>query len=90
MPSGKRASVASPWTTCKLLKIIADERGTAGHELYLGMIKPLEIMKEMIERGDKPESRFDINAVMIGSEWCLITTPQEPFCDTRTTETSVV
>ena len=57
------------------------ERGTAGHELYLGMIGSLEAMKDMIERGEKPESRFDITAFMIGTEWCLITMPQEPFCE---------
>ena len=67
--------------THKLLKRIAYERGTAGHELYLSMIGPLEVMKGMIERGEKPESRFDITTVMIGTEWCLITMPQEPFCE---------
>lgn len=67
--------------THKLLKRVAYERGTAGHELYLGMIGPLKAMKKMIERGEKPESRFDITAVMIGTEWCLITMPQEPFCE---------
>ena len=67
--------------THKLLKRIAYERGTSGHELYLSMIGPLEVMKGMIERGEKPESRFDITTVMIGTEWCLITMPQEPFCE---------
>lgn len=67
--------------THRLLKRIAYERGTAGHELYQGMIGSLEVMKDMIERGEKPESRFDITSVMIGTEWCLVTMPQEPFCE---------
>lgn len=67
--------------THNLLKRIAYERGTAGHELYRGMIGSLEIMRGMIERGEQPESRFDISAVTIGTEWCLITMPQEPFCE---------
>ena len=35
----------------------------------------LQSIKEMIERGEwsPSEVQFDINAVMIGTEWCLIT-----------------
>ena len=43
----------------------------------------LQSIKEMIERGEwsPSEVQFDINAVMIGTEWCLITLPSEIFCE---------
>ena len=43
----------------------------------------LQSIKEMIERGEwsPSEVQFDINAVMLGSAWCLVTLPAEIFCE---------
>ena len=43
----------------------------------------LQSIKEMIERDawSPSEVEFDINAVTLGTEWCLITLPSEIFCE---------
>ena len=41
----------------------------------------LETVKGIIERGERPELRFDINVATFGSEWCLVTMPHEMFCE---------
>jgi len=51
-------------------------------EVYLNTVKSLEALKGMIERGESPPPRrFDVAAVMLGSEWCLVAMPHEMFCE---------
>ena len=50
-------------------------------EFYRIKRKQLEIMKDKIERGDAPELPLEMNAVMLGSEWCLVTLQHELFCE---------
>ena len=62
--------------SCKRLRILSL------HE-YRRQEPLLQSIKEMIERGEwsPSEVQFDINAVMIGTELCLITLPSEIFCE---------
>ncbi len=49
---------------------------------YQSIMNNLDIIKGMIERGDSPPPRrFDANAIMLGSEWCLVAMPHEMFCE---------
>jgi len=66
------------------------ERGTESgkpvewvtEEVYRNTMKLLETLKDMIERGEgHPPRRLNVHAVMLGSEWCLVTTPHEMFCE---------
>lgn len=41
----------------------------------------LEAIKKTIERGEQPELPLQINAVMLGTEWCLVTLQYEMFCE---------
>ena len=41
----------------------------------------LEAIKRTIERGEQPELPLEISAVMIGTEWCLVTLQYEMFCE---------
>ena len=43
--------------------------------------KELEILKGMIEAKEPPAQRFEINAVMLGSQWLLVAMPGEVFAD---------
>jgi len=43
--------------------------------------KYMEVVKGMIAGGERPEREFEINAVMLGSEWCLVTLPGEVFSE---------
>ena len=43
-------------------------------------LKIFNILRDIAKRGEKRELRFDINAVSLGKEWCLITMPHEMFC----------
>ena len=44
-------------------------------------MKSLEIIKGMMERGEQPEVPLEINAVMLGSEWGLVTMAGEIFTE---------
>jgi len=48
---------------------------------YRDRKEQLENIRETIQRGEQPELRFDISAVMLGSEWCLVAMTHEPFCE---------
>ena len=43
--------------------------------------KHLERIRESIERGKAPQIPLEINAVMLGSEWLLVTMEHEIFCE---------
>jgi len=43
--------------------------------------KELETLKVMIEAAEPPAQRFEINAVMLGSQWLLLAMPGEIFAD---------
>ena len=43
--------------------------------------KELETLKGMIEAKEPPAQRFEINAVMLGSQWLLVAMPGEMFAD---------
>ena len=45
------------------------------------MMRPLGAVKEMIERGEQSKLPLEINAVMLASEWCLVTLQHEIFCE---------
>ena len=55
-----------------------DEAPNGTHDSW---VRSLDLVKGMIERGEKPEVEFGINGVMLGSEWCLVTMPSEMFCE---------
>ncbi len=40
----------------------------------------MNILRDIAKRAEKRELRFDINAVSLGREWCLITMTHEMFC----------
>ena len=44
-------------------------------------MKTMDILKGMMERGEQPEFPMEINAVMLGSEWCLVTMAGEVFTE---------
>lgn len=44
-------------------------------------MKTMETLKGMMERGEQPEFQMEINAVMLGSEWCLMTMAGELFTE---------
>ena len=44
-------------------------------------LRCLQALQAMVEKGHRPEVRFEINAVMLGTEWGLLTMPHEVFCD---------
>ena len=44
-------------------------------------MKTMEILKGMMERGKPPKMPMEINAVMLGSEWCLVTMAGEVFTE---------
>ena len=74
LPTQKLPSMEQWEETCAQLKSF-DLHGYAHRK------DQLEGIKEAIERGEQPELRFDINAVMLGSEWCLLTMSHEPFAE---------
>lgn len=43
--------------------------------------KYMEVVKDMIMRGERPEREFTIDLVMLGSEWGLVTMPGEVFSE---------
>ncbi len=46
-----------------------------------GKVDHLNKLKALIDAGENPPPRrFDAYAVMIGSDWCLVTMPHEMFC----------
>ena len=57
---------------------IQKEGGGWGVENKLNCLKSL---RSKIEKNQQPEVRFDITAVMLGDEWCLVAMPHEVFCD---------
>ena len=52
--------------------------GEWGAENRLNCLKSLQ---NMIEQNQPPQVRFDITAVTLGDEWCLVAMPHEVFCD---------
>jgi len=44
-------------------------------------LRCLQALQAMVEKDHWPQVRFEINAVMLGTEWCLLTMPHEVFCD---------
>ena len=51
-------------------------------EVYRDTLKLLDTIKGRIERGETPEPRrMDAMAVMLGSEWCLVSLASETFCE---------
>jgi len=44
-------------------------------------MKSMEILKGMMERGKAPKRPMEINAVMLGSQWCLVTMAGELFTE---------
>ena len=57
---------------------IQKEGGGWGVENKLNCLKSL---RSKIEKNQQPEVRFDITAVMLGDEWCLVAMPHEVFSD---------
>ncbi|MDE0297096.1 MAG: hypothetical protein OXN17_00515 [Candidatus Poribacteria bacterium] len=74
LPTKKLPSMEQWEETCTRLKSL-------DLHAYAHRKEQLEGIKEAIERGEQPELRFDINAVMMGSEWCLLTMSHEPFAE---------
>ena len=44
-------------------------------------MRSLQLVKGIIERGEQPAVRYQVNAVMLGSEWCLVALPGEVFTE---------
>jgi hypothetical protein len=44
-------------------------------------MKVMDVLKGMMERGEAPHMPMEINAVMLGSEWCLVTMAGELFTE---------
>jgi len=44
-------------------------------------LKNLEIVKGIMDRGERPGLEFQVNALMLGSEWLLVTMPAEMFSE---------
>ena len=44
-------------------------------------MKTMEFLRGMIERGKRPHMPMELNAVMLGSEWCLVTMAGEVFTE---------
>ena len=74
LPTQKLPSMEQWEETCSQLKSL-DLHGYAQRK------EQLDGIKEAIERGEQPELRFDLNALMLGSEWCLVTMSHEPFAE---------
>ena len=44
-------------------------------------MKVMDVLKGMMERGEAPQMPMEINAVMLGSEWCLVAMAGELFTE---------
>ena len=63
------------WEEASTRLKILDLRAYATREEQLNKIR------EAIERGEQPEVVLEVNTVMLGSEWCLVATQHEMFCE---------
>ena len=55
--------------------------GEAGNWSLRDRLRCLQALQVMVEKDHCPQVRFEITAVMLGTEWCLLTMPHEAFCD---------
>ena len=59
----------------------ASAGNTYGGEGYRDAnLETFEILKGLSRRNEERSLRFDVNAVMLGDEWCLVAMPHEMFC----------
>ena len=74
LPTRPLPSIDEWRAACKHLKIF-DLHGFRSRQ------DQLEAIKKTIECGKQPELPMEIGAVMLGTEWCLITLQYELFCE---------
>lgn len=74
LPTKKLPSMAQWEEACVQLKSL-DLHGYAHRK------EQLDGIKEAIEQGEQPKLRIDLNALMLGSEWCLVAMSHEPFAE---------
>jgi len=66
----------------KLEKEISERvGGKAGDWFLQDRLRCLQSHQITAENGHRPQVRFEITAVMLGTDWCLLTMPHEVFCD---------
>lgn len=74
LPCQELPSIEQWREACKRLRIF-------DLQTYRDKTELLERIRDSIQRGVQPELPFEINTVMLGSEWLLVTLQHELFCE---------
>ena len=74
LPTRELATMEQWKEACTRLKIL-------DLHAYSTRQEQLARIRDAIERGEQPEVALEVNAIMLGSEWCLVAMQHEMFCE---------